>query len=271
MTPVPTPACNGWILVEHAGPWGSQPATASPFLPADVRAAAQRRNLRIQLVRRIGQRRTPSPFTCLLVSGVGGARVVEQGHLSDTAALLDADLDALAAGRPAGFGTPLDGALYLVCTQRKPDLCCVDNGAPVAAALAAVGGSRVWETSHVGGCRFAANVVCLPDGIRYVNVTVADAARLVAATDQRRIWLPPYGGRHGQNQLVQLADRQLRHRLRLYGVDDVRAAAQRALPGGRVEIILLAHGVPYRLVLHRDATLPQRAAPTVARSGRHGE
>ena len=55
--------------------------------------------------------------------------------------------------------------IILVCTHGVHDACCAIRGRPVAAALAARWPDLVWECSHVGGDRFAPNVVLLPDGL----------------------------------------------------------------------------------------------------------
>ena len=81
------------------------------------------------------------------------------------------------AGRRAGAGpragagrrrpTPADEPVLLVCTHGRHDTCCALRGRPVAAALAQRWPDWTWECSHVGGDRFAANLVLLPDGAYY--------------------------------------------------------------------------------------------------------
>ena len=68
-----------------------------------------------------------------------------------------------------------------VCTHGRHDACCAERGRPVAAALAAAHPEQTWEVSHIGGDRFAANVLVLPDGLYYGRVSAADAPR----------WPPP--------------------------------------------------------------------------------
>lgn len=71
--------------------------------------------------------------------------------------------------------------LFAVCTHGRRDLCCARYGIPVYEDMAARGGETVWQTSHVGGHRFAANVLCLPDGIVYGRVDATVASVLVDA------------------------------------------------------------------------------------------
>jgi (2Fe-2S) ferredoxin len=69
--------------------------------------------------------------------------------------------------------------IMLVCAHGVHDACCAIRGRPVAAALAAEWPGQVWECSHVGGDRFAPNVVLLPDGFYYGNLDPESAVRAV--------------------------------------------------------------------------------------------
>jgi hypothetical protein len=70
----------------------------------------------------------------------------------------------------------------------------------VAAALDVVRPGRVWECSHVGGDRFAANVLVLPAGLLYGRVlpfaarefvAAAEADEVVGALLRGRVGVPP--------------------------------------------------------------------------------
>ena len=75
-------------------------------------------------------------------------------------------------------GTDDDGApIYAVCAHGTHDACCAIRGRPVAAALDQLRPGRVWECSHVGGDRFAANVLVLPSGVLYGRVVASDRPR----------------------------------------------------------------------------------------------
>jgi hypothetical protein len=56
-------------------------------------------------------------------------------------------------------------------------VCCARLGVPLAQALAARHPGPVWETTPVGGHRFAANLVLLPHGLYYGPVTVGGRRR----------------------------------------------------------------------------------------------
>nr|WP_238350734.1 sucrase ferredoxin [Kribbella shirazensis] len=90
-------------------------------------------------------------------------------------------LDVLAGNDP---GTVTNEPVYLVCTHGRHDACCAVRGRPVAAVLAAAYPEQTWECSHIGGDRFAANVVVLPHGLFYGHVPPARAVELARQYDE---------------------------------------------------------------------------------------
>lgn len=61
--------------------------------------------------------------------------------------------------------------IYIVCTNGEYDTCCGKFGMPVYLELAeGKYKEHTWEANHIGGHRFAATFVCLPEGIVYGRV-----------------------------------------------------------------------------------------------------
>ncbi len=85
--------------------------------------------------------------------------------------LQDVDLPAALAAPETLAGRALHEPRYLVCTNGQRDLCCARFGLPVYAALREQVGERAWQVTHLGGHRFAPNVLVLPDGCLYGRVT----------------------------------------------------------------------------------------------------
>jgi hypothetical protein len=137
--------------------------------------------------------------------------------------LLDLDLDsALADGAPSGT-TPWQGPLFLVCTHGKRDKCCAKFGIPIYKTIRTlVGESSVWECSHVGGDRFAANLVCFPDGIFYGHVTEETAKLIVKEYYERRIVLTNFRGRSCYSYPVQAAEFFARRETGFRGIGDLK-------------------------------------------------
>jgi hypothetical protein len=100
----------------------------------------------------------------------------------------------------------VDGLMYAVCTHGRHDKCCAKFGIPVYCALRDEVGERAWECSHVGGDRFAANLVVFPYGLYYGHVSPDDVAAVVRCSEAGEIWLKGYRGRSCFRRDVQVAE-----------------------------------------------------------------
>jgi (2Fe-2S) ferredoxin len=119
----------------------------------------------------------------------------------DVTALLDNPGGATDSPSPAANTVPL----YAVCAHGTHDVCCAINGRPVAAVLETLRPGQVWECSHVGGDRFAANVLVLPSGLLYGRVDITDAEALVTVTEHGEVLERNARGRVGFPSEVQAA------------------------------------------------------------------
>ena len=134
-----------------------------------------------------------------------------------------------------GRGQP-GGPLYLVCAHGRHDPCCAIRGRPVAEALAAARPGAVWECSHVGGDRFAANLVALPHGLFYAHVTAGPRRGVAAAYERGEVRPDLLRGRSAFAPPAQAAQHYARLELGETGVDALRplgmATARPSAPGG---------------------------------------
>lgn len=240
-------AVRSWLLIEDAGPWGRE-ALLDARLPAGLGAELLRRcrasRVRPLLIRRIAGGASDGLSSFAIRSGPQPPWI-ERTRLASSADALDLDLAALGRGERPGL-EPHDRPLFLVCTHGRRDVCCAERGRPLARALANAFPDQTWESSHVGGDRFAGNVVAFPHGLYFGRVGPDDAAEVAAAYAAGRVSVPHLRGRSCQPMPVQAAEHALRERERLDGVDDVRFEdAQRvddvwtaafATPGGRFEV-----------------------------------
>lgn len=235
-----------WLLLEHPGPW---PVSG---LPADLPAAAvavveaaSALGVRPQLVRRVRDRRGAGS-TVMVASCREQDRWLERRVLGDLAQLAELDVTALAAGRRPGFGVEVREPAVLVCTHGKRDVCCARRGRPIAAALDRELPGLVWETNHVGGDRFAANVVTLPHGSYHGSVLEASVPELARAATGRGVVLDHLRGIAGTPSVLQAALVLVRRELGLTGLDDATASV-RAVVDGVHEVEVVA-GAEVRLV-----------------------
>ena len=226
------PIAQGFLLFEENGPWGSDSAARSPQLPASLRAAAIARKIRLQLIRRHRARRG-DPARTLMVAWVGrDGGWLETATTDDPVALAGTlDLDALAAGQRPGVGQLSAEPVVLVCTQGGVDPCCAKFGRPIATTLVETYGPMVWEASHVGLCRFAANILCLPAGLVYGHTTPDLALRQVDALLAGRMLPDGLRGHAGVHRAVQTAELAVRHRVDRWELDALSCLAYDAADG----------------------------------------
>jgi (2Fe-2S) ferredoxin len=149
---------------------------------------------------------------------------LERIELDDVHDTLDLDLSGVADATTVG-GDRIDTPLYLVCTNGKHDPCCATFGLPVARALDELAPGRVWECSHVGGDRFAGNLVCLPDGLLYGQLDPDSARAVVATHEGGRIALDRWRGRSALPFPAQAAEALARRELGISRIDGLAVAA----------------------------------------------
>lgn len=218
---------RSWILIEHPEAWARDVAdkVLVSALPAsrlrELADLRRRHGLRPLLIRRPGYRAgVPATRTVLVGSAHPGRRWLERVEITDLRQLADLDLAAVASGR-GGVGIPVTGTVFGVCTHGSKDMCCATLGRPVAKALDDAAPGRVWETTHLGGDRFAGNVLVLPGGFLYGHVTSTSAPRLAAAADADRVLPELLRGRTSVGMRAQVAEIAVRRVTGLHGLDDV--------------------------------------------------
>ena len=211
-----------WWLIEHRGPWGPNAITDSTLHPAlvfEINKRAKAAGARALLIRSAGGDEAERT-SFVAFSGIDG-QWIRRFSFSNPAELLNIDLPAMKAVSPPGEGEPLEDPLYLVCTHGEHDPCCGRFGAPVYESLAATRGSRTWECSHVGGDRFAGNLVCLPHGLFFGHVEPAEVGRIADLYERGEIDLARYRGRSAYEPVVQAADAMLRIDHGAVAIDDL--------------------------------------------------
>jgi hypothetical protein len=118
------------------------------------------------------------------------------------------------------IGEELDPA-FLTCINGRRDLCCARYGQAVYDAFAEFAPARSWQTTHLGGHRFAATSIVLPYGLHYGRLKPADAAEIVRLTDRGQLLLDNLRGRTTYPDPVQAAEHKVRSLKNLNGIDDV--------------------------------------------------
>ena len=241
---------RAFLLVENPGPWGVD-ALRDSRLPGQVKAglaaSARAAGVRVLLVRRHRRPRRPAGITVFAARVDAEPSWVERAVVDGPADLLDLDLAALGEGRSPGLDR-WDDTLFCVCTHGRHDACCAERGRPVAAALAGAHPERTWEVSHIGGDRFAANMLVLPHGLYYGRLDETSAVSVARAHLAGRVDLGYLRGRTTLPMPAQAAEAALRERLGELRLDGVRAVSVRS-GGDRTTTRFEVGGVRYDVVV----------------------
>ncbi|MGH2739835.1 MAG: sucrase ferredoxin [Actinomycetota bacterium] len=247
-----------WLMVEQPGRW-EHDALLEGGLPRAVgehlRREGDRLGVRVLLIRRRDRPR-PDRRRCFAAFTGRRERRLAMFEIEDPRELLELDLEALTEARWAHFGERTTGPVVLICTHGKRDPDCSRFGGPPARALAAR--PDAWECTHIGGDRFAGNLVCFPHGLYFGRVD-ADAAMLVAGEyETGRIALEYYRGRSAYPSSVQAAERELRLALDLVGVDDLVLEGHGERSAGEHDVVFRIPGGEERKVSVREVALDAR-------------
>jgi hypothetical protein len=242
---------RSFLLVEHPGPWGVdalRDARMPEGIGPELRARAAATRTKVLLVRR------PKGLS----KDTGAVRVfaaythhadpwLETTVLDDLHGVHDLDLEALGAGRSLGL-TPHTEPVLAVCTHGRHDTCCAERGRPVAAGLARAFPEQTWEASHIGGDRFAANLVVLPHGLYFGRLHADSArgvARLLAAGE---LDLDHLRGRSGLGTPLQAAEVALRRYTDERRLGAVRFIS-REVDDGRTQAVFDVDGQRYAVAV----------------------
>ena len=237
---------RAFLLVENTGPWGVDALRDSRLpdgLGPALRSAAAAARVRVLMVRRPDRMRHQRGMRVFAAYADPARPRLEAGALADPRGLLDLDLSSLGAGRSAGLDAH-EGALFCVCTHGKHDACCAERGRPVAAALAQAHPEETWEVSHIGGDRFAGNVLVLPHGLYYGRLDPVAALTVAGAHRSGELDLDHLRGRSGYAMPVQFAEIALRRELAETREGALRLVTRR-VAGDETEVVFDVAGATW--------------------------
>lgn len=249
----------GFLLIEHPGPWGTRALAESRLLDEPTRAAvaqaAEDNGLRVQLIRRPGrvsEGGDRSSYRVFLAHPASGRLDVQDLRSRDELAGLDLD----PATRGPGW-RPYDDPLLLVCTNGRRDVCCAELGRPVAQVIAAARPEETWETTHLGGHRFAVAALSLPDGMSYGRVDAEAGVAIIDATRRGEVVPTHLRGRTAYAPPVQAAEVALRRDVGLVRTDGL-ALVSAATEGTTTTVVLDAGGRHVEVTVVAEPQPPAR-------------
>jgi hypothetical protein len=247
----------GFLLIEHPGPWGSKALAESRLVPEEAKAAltssATGHGVRIQLVRRPRERGGDRPTYRVFLAHPASGRLDVQ-ELADRQQLATLDLDLTTRG--PGL-RPYAGGLVLVCTNGRRDACCAEFGRPVATAMAAELPEETWETTHLGGHRFAVAALTLPDGMSYGRIDAASGLAIAHAAARGEVVPALLRGRTAYPPARQAAEVALLEHLGLVAADALTPVEETST-GGVTTVTFDAAGATYDVVVLAEEQPPAR-------------
>lgn len=205
------------VFLEHFGPWPTDPLEAlDPSYATGLRTL----DAAVGLVRRPAEERDASrglperPYVIVATNGLVAA--IRTDGLPSIEELRDV-LTTLARGEvPDGWTAP--AWLLLVCTHVRRDACCARLGQPLVEDLAEVADpSRIWETTHLGGHRFAPTCLALPSQVAYGRVSRDRVSDLIDALAADEVLPDLMRGRTTYGPALQVAEITARQRLDVRG------------------------------------------------------
>lgn len=216
-----------WLLLEYPHGWGHR-AFEESALSLEVkdhfkRACAGIKNSRVLFIKTDRARRDASMSLFVIRCRERNPFVVRFGleKYDDVRAL---DFGAVASGANLQGGVVTNEPLYLVCTHGRRDKCCAKFGVPLFNSLIEHAGdsASVWQSSHLGGDRFAANLVCFPHGLFYAHTSEESGRFIAGEYGAGRVALDKFRGRACYAPHVQAAEYFVRAESGVAGVEDLR-------------------------------------------------
>jgi hypothetical protein len=251
-----------WFLLEYPSTWQSDAFEGSD-IPAPVKQRLadilnQIPRSRLQLIRQ------QSRFACDCVTFyIALAReerpVLYHFQLPTYEDLLTLDISAICAEDPAFNDSIETDPLFLVCTHGKRDKCCALYGLPVYNRAVEHAGGIVWQSSHVGGHRFAANLVCFPHGIYYGRLQPDQVPNLLEHYRAGQVDVESYRGRACYPPVAQAAEYFIRRSIGITAVEAFQLDSAMREPDQRWAVQFRHKGGVYRIVLAEEQVMLRKS------------
>lgn len=197
-----------WLMLEHPHAWGRK-ALESSQLPDNVKEFLRStlksvKGSRFQLIRRSYSQSEKLNFFVAVTHE--SSPIIRHIQLDSYDDLLSLNINQIINEPVESDNSPL----YIICTDGKHDKCCAKFGTAVYKSLKEKFGDAVWESSHVGGDRFAANMVCFPHGLYFGRMSNDEAIRVVSEYEEGRVLLSKFRGRSSLSSIAQVGEYLIR-------------------------------------------------------------
>ncbi|BBY18746.1 sucrase ferredoxin [Mycolicibacterium litorale] len=246
-------AGTSWVLLELSGGWGpsaflQSPAVIDPDLGRAIVRRVEAAGMRIAAIRRHGRRSAAPRWRWFVARSTLGDEALYAGEVDGPQGYLDLALDG-------SDGVVSPDPVVAVCAHGRHDQCCAVRGRGAIAAITAAYPDIAWECSHLGGDRFAATMLVLPEGLCYGRVDSADPVELVRMYLDGRLDNRFLRGRTSLPHAVQAAQYFAREK---YGDDRIAGLAPLSVERGdnSHRVVLSGEHGPVEVILEEGWSEP---------------
>ena len=255
---------RSWLLLQYEDAWEGKAFEAS-HLPQEVKTyLIEVQKLleapRLQLIK--GKTKTTSPHISFYVIRPNEDQpVMYRFQLEDYRDLLSLDIPAVLAGDPRYQSQQTTRSTFLICTNARRDPCCAHFGTAAFHKLAeyqekSMGKFDLWQTIHVGGHRFAPNMLYFPYGLYFGRMHPDHVKQVAARCLEGQLSMGYYRGRAEYREPLQAAEIYLRQQT---GRLDIDAFHFSGLDNPEADLWLVhfteqSNGRQYQLALHLEKT-----------------
>jgi hypothetical protein len=219
------PRTDFWVLIEYPSAYGAKaleestlPDIVKSYLNANQKAIP---HARILLIRKADSISENNKRIYFCASGRSSPCIYTH-TLSDYDELLTVDFEQIFHGKADSNYDLSRKPMFLVCTNGKRDPCCAQWGIPVFTSAAEHYGENIWQCSHVGGHRFAANLICLPHGIYNGRLRPESIGEVLEDYQNGYLNLEHYRGRSSYPPQAQAAEYYLMRETSKLDIDAYR-------------------------------------------------
>jgi hypothetical protein len=250
---------TGYVLLEHEGPWGKNTLTESGLHPSEVAVVKRLMRETGIMVQLISPPPGRAPAHAYLAGDPADGRPawLASAAVRGFGDLQHLDFAALAAGERSAGTEPVAGPLYVICANEQSDPCCGRTGYRLFAAAEEVAGGRARRTSHVGGHKFAPNLIAFPYALFFGRVDPMLAPDLIDAFERGDIYLDKYRGRAAYSLPTQAAEHFLRRELSNVRITDVQLRWE-ATTGDVHRAVFAVNGAEHEVAVRADTLQPPR-------------
>jgi hypothetical protein len=248
-----------YFLLEYRGVWEAK-AFEQSDLPESVKAYFESllkrfSNSKLLLVKSGSSHPKPG-YKFWVASARESDPTLYEFNLKGYPEILGLDIPAVIADEGQYQANLRGSPLWLVCANGRRDPCCARLGTPVFLELKKQMEGDVWESTHMGGHRFAANLLHLPYGILYGRMRQEQVNSFLEAVGHNQIVLDHYRGRTCYDEPTQAAEYYLRRMTGALRLDAFRLLATQEIGAQEwlVRFILTESGHEHRLRLTLDTT-----------------